>query len=88
MTAFAFSILQTSVSEKIVRCLVLRKAKIFQPHNRAVPKRRKSTGTERKRENGEKWAVDGRPKVHRSLGQCIGIVWVFWRPDRVRRRVK
>lgn len=68
--------------------MVLRKTKIFQPLNRAVPKRRKSTGTERKRENGEKWAADGRSKVHRSLGQCIGIVWVFWRPDRVTRRVK
>lgn len=86
MTAFAFSILHTSVPEKIVRCLVLRKTKIFQRLNRAVPKRRKSTGTERKRENGEKWAADGRPKVHRSLDQCIGIVWVFRRSDRVRRR--
>ena len=88
MPAFAFPILRTSVPEKIIRRLVLRKTKIFQPLNRSVPKGRKSTGTERKRENGEKWAVDGRPKVRRSLGQCIGIVWVFWRPDRVRRRVK
>lgn len=35
---------------------------------------------ERKRENGEKWAADRRPEVHRPFGQCIAIVWVFWRP--------
>lgn len=88
MLAFAFSILQISVSEKIVRRLVLRKTNLFQPLNRTVPKGRKSTGTERKRENGEKCVAARRPDVHRPLGQCIGTIWVFQRPGRVERRVK
>jgi hypothetical protein len=87
MMVFAFSILQTSVPEKIVRRLALRKTNMFQPLNRTIPKGRKSTGTERKRENGEKWAADGRTEVHRSRGQCVGIVWVFQCPEKVERRV-
>lgn len=73
MTAFAFSILQTSVPEKIVRRLKVQNFKRIQMLNRTVPKGRKSAVTERKRENGEKWAVDGRPRAAPDLNESPGI---------------